>query len=54
MYFIERASRTVGMDDFRKVLETFRPSGQHSQEYREEQANNGQVRSYHNTRLQKS
>ncbi len=52
MYFIERASRTVGMEDFRKVLETFRPSGQHSQEYREEQANNGQVRTCHNVRVQ--
>lgn len=32
------------MRDFRKTLETFRPSGQHAQEYRQEQANNGQVR----------
>lgn len=32
------------MGDFRKVLETFRPSGQHSQEYRQEQANTGQAR----------
>ena len=31
------------MRDFRKVLETFRPSGQHSQEYRQEQANTGQA-----------
>ena len=31
------------MQDFRKTLETFRPSGQHSQEYRQEQANTGQV-----------
>jgi hypothetical protein len=31
------------MSDFRKVLETFRPSGQHSQEYRQEQANTGQA-----------
>ncbi|CAK0782386.1 hypothetical protein CVIRNUC_005663 [Coccomyxa viridis] len=37
------ASRPVMMQDFRKTLETFRPSGQHSQEYRQEQANTGQV-----------
>ena len=43
LYYLERASRQVSVADFRKVLETFRPSGQHSQEYREEQANSGQV-----------
>ena len=46
LYYLERASRQVSMADFRKVLETFRPSGQHSQEYREEQANSGQVRGH--------
>ncbi|CAL5228726.1 g11911 [Coccomyxa viridis] len=43
LHYLDRASRQVSMADFRKVLETFRPSGQHSQEYREEQANSGQV-----------
>ena len=46
LYHLEGASRQLGMEDFRKVLETFRPSGQHSQEYREEQANSGQVRQH--------
>ena len=44
LQFLPAASRQVDMGDFRKVLETFRPSGQHSQEYRQEQANTGQAR----------
>ncbi len=47
MHYLEQASRQVSMDDFRKVLETFRPSGQHSQEYRQEQADSGQVCMHH-------
>ena len=43
LQFLPNASRQVDMGDFRKVLETFRPSGQHSQEYRQEQANTGQA-----------
>ena len=46
LHYLERPSRQVSLEDFRKVLETFRPSGDHAQEYREEQANAGQVRRY--------
>ena len=46
LHYLERPSRQVSLEDFRKVLETFRPSGDHAQEYREEQANAGQARAY--------
>ncbi len=37
-------ARPLALRDFERVLESFRPSGVHAQEYRQQQASNGQVR----------
>ena len=37
-------ARPLALADFERVLESFRPSGVHAQEYRQQQASNGQVR----------